>query len=52
MSAGDIALAYLVNQPQQTVPIFGASGPARVEESIKAATVKLSAEELAELRVG
>jgi len=45
-------LAYLVNQPQQTIPIFGASSPVRIADSVKAAAVKLSAQELAELRAG
>lgn len=52
VSVSEVALAYLVNQPQQTIPIFGASSPARVTESVKAADLKLSATELAELRVG
>ncbi len=51
VSVGDIALAYLVNQPQSTIPIFGASSPARVSESVKAAGITLTAAELAELRV-
>ncbi len=51
VSVGDIALAYLVNQPQSTIPIFGASSPARVSESVKAAEITLTAAELAELRV-
>ncbi|NWK96108.1 aldo/keto reductase [Sphingobium lactosutens] len=46
----EVALAYLMNQPQQVIPIFGASSPARVEESVKAAALTLSADELAELR--
>ncbi|WP_176594301.1 aldo/keto reductase [Sphingobium sp. EM0848] len=46
----DVALAYLVNQPQQTIPIFGASSPERVEESVKAAELHLSSEELTALR--
>ncbi|HKT77276.1 MAG TPA: aldo/keto reductase [Sphingobium sp.] len=52
VSIGEVALAYLVNQPQQTIPIFGASSPARVEESVKAADLTLSPEELADLRGG
>ena len=52
VSVSDIVLAYLVNQPQQTIPIFGASSPDRVTQSVKAAEVKLSVEELAELRAG
>ena len=50
VTVAEVVLAYLVNQPQQVIPIFGASSPARVEESVKAAALKLSAEELAELR--
>ncbi len=52
VSVSDVVLAYLVNQPQQTIPIFGASSPARIAESVKAASVTLSPEDLAELRVG
>jgi len=52
VSLAEVVLAYLVNQPQQTIPIFGASSPARVEESVKAANLVLSAEELAALQVG
>lgn len=48
----EVVLAYLVNQPGQVIPIFGASTPARIEESVKAAALKLSADELAELAVG
>ncbi len=50
VSIGEVVLAYLLNQPQQTIPIFGASSPARVEESVKAADLILSAEERAELQ--
>lgn len=50
VSVAEVVLAYLVNQPQQVIPIFGASSPARIEESVKAAALKLSADELAELR--
>ena len=52
VSASDVALAYLVNQPQQVIPIFGASSPARIEESVKAASLKLSPEEVAALKIG
>ncbi|MCP1471746.1 aryl-alcohol dehydrogenase-like predicted oxidoreductase [Sphingobium sp. OAS761] len=52
VSVSEVALAYLVNQPGQVIPIFGASSPARIEESVKAASLKLSADELAELQVG
>jgi len=50
VSINEIVLGYLVNQPLQTIPVFGASSPERVEEGVKAAKVKLSAGELAQLR--
>ena len=50
VTVAEVVLAYLVNQPGQVIPIFGASSPARIEESVKAASLKLSADELAELR--
>jgi aryl-alcohol dehydrogenase-like predicted oxidoreductase len=50
VTVSEVVLAYLVNQPQQVIPIFGASSPARIKESVKAASIKLSSEELAELR--
>lgn len=49
-SVTEVAMAYLINQPQQVIPIFGASTPERILESVKAATITLSADELAELR--
>ncbi|HUD93956.1 aldo/keto reductase [Sphingobium sp.] len=49
-TVSEIALAYLMNQPSQVIPIFGASSPTRIEESVKAAAITLTAEELAELR--
>ena len=52
VSISEVVLAYLVNQPGQVIPIFGASSPARIEESVKAAALKLSPEELAELKIG
>lgn len=51
-AVSDVVLAYLVNQPQQVVPIFGASSPERIAESVRAANLKLSAEELTELSAG
>lgn len=52
VTVSEVVLAYLVNQPGQVIPIFGASSPARIEESVKAANLKLSADELAELKIG
>ena len=52
VSVSEVVLAYLVNQPGQVIPIFGGSSPSRIEEGVKAASLKLSPEELAELKVG
>jgi aryl-alcohol dehydrogenase-like predicted oxidoreductase len=49
---GDVVLAYLVNQPRSVIPVFGASSPARVEESVNAANLELSPPELAALAAG
>jgi aryl-alcohol dehydrogenase-like predicted oxidoreductase len=46
----EVALAYLLNQPNQTIPIFGGSSVEQVEASVKAADLNLTAEELAQLR--
>lgn len=50
VSVNEVVLAYLTNQPDQTVPIFGGSSPEQVTESVKAAALTLSAAELAQLR--
>ncbi len=50
VSINEIVLAYLVNQPNLTVPIFGARAPEQVEDSVKATALELSAAELAQLR--
>jgi len=44
-----VVLSYLMSQPHQTIPIFGGSSPAQIEDSVKAADLKLTAAELAEL---
>lgn len=49
-SINEVVLAYLVCQPNQTIPIFGGSSPEQIEESVKAASLRLSPGELAELR--
>lgn len=46
----EVVLAYLLNQPHQTIPIFGGSTVEQVEASLKAADLKLSPEELARLK--
>lgn len=50
VSINEVVLAYLVNQPNQTIPIFGGSSPEQVRESVKGAALVLTAEELATLR--
>lgn len=50
VTINEIVLAYLTSQPNQTVPIIGASRPEQLEESVKAVNVKLSADELKALR--
>jgi aryl-alcohol dehydrogenase-like predicted oxidoreductase len=52
VSINEIVLAYLISQPYQTVPIFGGSSPEQIEESVKAASLKLTPKELAQLRAG
>ncbi|MFT4054425.1 MAG: aldo/keto reductase [Novosphingobium sp.] len=52
VSVNAVALAYLTSQPNQTIPIFGGSKVEQIEDSVKAASVTLSAEELAQLRAG
>ena len=49
-SLNAVVLAYLINQPNQTIPIFGGSSPEQVVDSVKAAALVLSADELARLR--
>ncbi len=52
VSINEVVLSYLLSQPHQTIPIFGASSPEQISDSVKAASLKLTAEELAQLRVG
>lgn len=49
-SINEIALAYLLNQPHQTIPIIGATRPEQLQDSVKAADITLSPDELAQLR--
>lgn len=49
-SINDVVLGYLVNQPNTTVPIFGARSPEQIEDSVKAADLALAADELTRLR--
>lgn len=50
VSINEVVLAYLLCQPYQTIPIFGAGNPEQLADSVKAASLKLSADELAQLR--
>lgn len=50
VSINEIALSYLLSQPDQTIAIFGGSSPEQVIDSAKADALTLSAEELAALR--
>ena len=49
-SINEIVLAYLLNQPHQTIPVIGATRPEQIEESVKAAGLTLTSDELAQLR--
>lgn len=50
VSINEIALAFLLSQPNQTIAIFGGSSPEQVRDSAKADALTLTAEELAALR--
>lgn len=50
VSVNEIALAYLLNQPHQTIPIIGATRPEQLQDSVKAADITLSSDELTQLR--
>lgn len=46
VSNAQVALAWLLHQPDITAPIIGASKMFQLEEAVKALEIKLSAEEL------
>lgn len=50
VSVNEVVLAYLLCQPNQTVPIFGGSSVEQVEESMKATSLSLTLDELSQLR--
>ena len=50
VSINEIALAYLLSQPHQTIAIFGGSSPEQVTDSAKADALTLRPDELAALR--
>lgn len=49
VTINEVVIAYLTSQPNQTIPIFGASRPEQVRETAKAAALKLNADELKQL---
>jgi aryl-alcohol dehydrogenase-like predicted oxidoreductase len=49
VSINEVVLAYLTSQPKPTIPIIGATRPEQLDESVKAAALKLTADELARL---
>ena len=49
VTANQIALAFLLNQPMPVYPIIGTAKPHRIPEIVKAANIKLSKEELDQL---
>lgn len=50
VSINEVTLAYLLCQPNQTIPVFGGSSPEQIAESLKAVALKLTADELGQLR--
>jgi aryl-alcohol dehydrogenase-like predicted oxidoreductase len=50
VTINEVVLAYLLCQPWQTIPIFGGSSPAQIEDSVSAVSLELTQQELAELR--
>lgn len=50
VSINEAVLAYLLSQPNQTIPIFGASNPEQIEDSVKVTGLKLSQAELDQLK--
>jgi len=50
LTLSQLALAWLLHQPAMTAPIIGATRPEQVRENVKASEVKLSLDELSEIR--
>jgi len=50
VSINEVVLAYMLCQPNQTIPIFGGSSVEQVEESVKAVALELTTDELTQLR--
>ncbi|HYF91791.1 MAG TPA: aldo/keto reductase family protein [Symbiobacteriaceae bacterium] len=49
LTVGQLALAWVLNRPEVTAALVGATRPEQVEENVKAAGVKLSADLLKEI---
>lgn len=52
VSVNEVVLAYLLCQPNLTIPIIGARTPDQLRESLRAVEVKLDEGDLADLREG
>jgi len=50
VSVAAVVLAYMTSQPLPTVPIIGCSSVAQLQESLKAAEIRLDADELQRLK--
>jgi aryl-alcohol dehydrogenase-like predicted oxidoreductase len=51
VSVNDVTLAYLTSQPVQTLPIVGASSVEQIQQTAKAASITLAADELEQLKL-
>jgi L-glyceraldehyde 3-phosphate reductase len=49
LSLAQLALAWILRRPEVTCALIGASRPEQVEENVKAAGIKLTAEDLADI---
>jgi aryl-alcohol dehydrogenase-like predicted oxidoreductase len=49
-SVNAVVLSYLLSQPLQTIPIFGGSSPEQIADSVRAAALTLTPQELDELK--
>ena len=52
VSENEIVLAYLLCQPNPTIPIIGAMRPEQLKQSARAVSVKLNADEIRQLSAG
>lgn len=52
VTPNQIALAYLLNQPFQVIPILGTTDPQHLADAVQATAVRLTTEQIAWLRAG